>query len=381
MQVFAAVEADIISIFLIFVMMFYGKIQERSWRERSLFDALLFSNAVLSATDILSWAFDGAQFEGAYWVLQISTLLYNGMLVFIGLLWLFYCDEQTLENKALAKRRRVIFTIPFGVIMVINILNIWTGWIFYYDEANVYHRGDLYIIHVMMAVTYILTAIVIVLAAASGQERSRAKESLGLLGFVISPAITLGIQALHYGISLIPFGITISLLMIFLQRIIGMITKDHLTGLDNRRAFERRLEEAVRNANDSEKLFVMMVDANYFKTINDTYGHDVGDEALVRIADVMRKVCEDGDYIARLGGDEFVIVGTRKSEDLIEELGWSINNRMEEETRRSGYLLSVSIGYEVYHYRTHKTGAELYKKADERMYENKRQYHLTSGRG
>ena len=381
MQVFAAVEADIISIFLILVMMFYGKIEERSWRERSIFNALLLSNALLSAADIISWAFDGARFEGAYWLLQIATLLYNGMLVFIGLLWLFYCDEQAMENKAVAKKRRMIYTIPFGIILAINILNIWTGWIFYYDEYNVYHRGELYIIHIMMAVTYILTAIVVVLAAASAQERPRAKETLGLLGFVVSPAITLGIQASYYGVSLIPFGITISLLMIFLQRIIGMITKDHLTGLDNRRAFERKLEDAVRNATDNEKLFVMMVDANYFKTINDTYGHDVGDEALIRIAQAMKKVCEDSDYIARLGGDEFVIIGNRESEEQIEELSWSINNQMEEETRKSGYLLSVSVGYEVYHYRKHKTGAELYKKADERMYENKRHYHLTSNRG
>lgn len=381
MQVFAAVEADIISIFLIMVMMFYGKIQERSWRERSIFGAMLFSNAVLSIADILSWIFDGAQFEGAYWVLQVATFVYNGMLVFIGLLWLCYCDEQTLGNNAAAKKRRSVYAVPFGILIAINVLNIWTGWIFYYDEANVYHRGDWYIIHIMMAATYILTAVVIILTAASGQEKSRAKETLGLLGFVVTPAITLVVQAMYYGVSLIPFGITISLLMVFLQRIIAMITKDHLTGLDNRRAFERHLENAVSVVSDNEKLFVMMVDANYFKTINDTYGHDVGDEALIRIADAMRKVCEDGDYIARLGGDEFVIIGIRKSEDQIDELSWSIHNQLEEETRKSGYLLSVSVGYEVYHYRVHKTGSELYKKADEKMYENKRQYHLISNRG
>ena len=380
MQVLAAVEADCISILLIIVMFFFGKMQERTWRERSLFSALLFSNMVLSATDIVSWVFDGAQFAGAFWVLHLATLLYNGMLVFLGMLWLFYCDEQMLDSKA-AKKRRVLYTVPFGVILLINIINIKTGWIFYYDEANVYHRGELYIIHVMMAVTYLLTAIVVVLAAASGQERSKARESLGLLGFVIAPGLALLVQAMFYGVSLIPLGISGSLLLIFLQRIIGMITKDHLTGLDNRRAFERKLDEAIREATDHEKLFVMMVDANYFKTINDTYGHDAGDEALVHIAKTLQNACEEGDYVARVGGDEFVIIGTRESEEMVEELGWSINNRLEDKSRKTGYLLSVSIGYEIYHYRTHKTGSELYKKADEKMYENKRQYHLTANRG
>ena len=139
--------------------------------------------------------------------------------------------------------------------------------------------------------------------------------------------------------------------------------------------------KAIREATDHEKLFVMMVDANYFKTINDTYGHDAGDEALVHIAKTLQNACEEGDYIARVGGDEFVIIGTRESEEMVEELGWSINNRLEDKSRKTGYLLSVSIGYEIYHYRTHKTGSELYKKADEKMYENKRQYHLTANRG
>ena len=58
MQVFAAVEADIISLFLICVMVFYGKIQERNWRERSLFGKLLMANALLSASDMIGWVFE-----------------------------------------------------------------------------------------------------------------------------------------------------------------------------------------------------------------------------------------------------------------------------------------------------------------------------------
>ena len=74
MQTFAAVEADIIALLLIGVMMFYGRIQERTWRERSIFGALLLSNAGLCVADIISWVFEGAQFAGAYWLLQLSTL-------------------------------------------------------------------------------------------------------------------------------------------------------------------------------------------------------------------------------------------------------------------------------------------------------------------
>lgn len=378
MQVFAAVEADIISLFLIWVMLFYGKIQERNWRERSIFGKLLMANALLSVSDIVAWVFEGATFKGAYTLLHTATLIYNIAMILIGVLWLCYCDNQMMKDKKGIRKRRNLYMLPFGLVVLVNAINVKTGWIFYYDSANVYHRGEFYIIHIMTAVLYIITAVGIVLVAASGQDKAKARETYGLLGFVTAPAITILIQASFYGVSLIPFGITISLLMIFLQRIIAMITKDHLTGLDNYRAFEKKLEEKIRSVTDEDKLFVMMIDANYFKTINDTFGHDAGDEALVKIAQCLRLACNSRDYIARLGGDEFVVVGVRRNEEQIEDLSWNIHSNLDEETRKSDYLLSVSTGYEIYDDRKHRTGAELYKKADEKMYENKRLYHQGS---
>lgn len=381
MEVFAAVEADIIALFLIGVMVFYGRIRERNWREKNVFTQLLMANGLLCITDILSWGMEGATFPGAYWVLQLSTLFYNISLVLIGALWLIYCDNQILGRRKKSKARQMFYIFPLLLVVCVNVINIWTGWIFYYDAENVYHRGEYYVIHIAAAVMYIIMAVGLVVIGAGGQEKAKARESHALLGFVVAPAVTIGIQAIHYGVSLIPFGISLSLLMIFLQRIIGMITKDHLTGLDNRRVFEQKLEEKVRNASDEEALFVMMIDADYFKAINDTYGHDIGDEALIRIANSMRRVAAEGDYLARLGGDEFVMIGTRSSEEEIEDLDWSLHAQLEEESKKAGYLLTVSTGYEVYHYRKYKTGAELYKKADEKMYANKREYHLTAHRG
>ena len=81
MEVFAAVEADIIALFLIGVMVFYGRIRERNWREKNVFTQLLIANGALCITDILSWGLEGATFPGAYWVLQLSTLFYNISLV------------------------------------------------------------------------------------------------------------------------------------------------------------------------------------------------------------------------------------------------------------------------------------------------------------
>ena len=119
----------------------------------------------------------------------------------------------------------------------------------------------------------------------------------------------------------------------------------------------------------------MMIDANDFKGINDTFGHDVGDEALAHIAAALRRASTYQDYVARLGGDEFVIIGTRLELHEIEELCINIQEEMKVENIGLPYMLSVSVGYEVYNHKKHKNGTVLYQKADAKMYENKRAFH------
>jgi len=375
MAVWAAIEADLIALFLILIMMFYGKIQERNWRELSIFNKLLIVTAFLCITDMLSWIFEGAQFRGAYEILHASTFLYNCSLVCIGLLWLIYSDNEVSVGKKWYRQRLILYMIPTACVILINAINIKTGWIFYYDSNNVYHRGELYFLHVTFAVLYLFFAASLVFFFAGKNDKAGARKAYSLLGFIVAPAVTIMIQALCYGLSLIPFGITTSLLIIFVQQIIGMITKDHLTGLDNHRAFEKKLSECIQNRPDEGELFVMMIDANDFKAINDTFGHDVGDEALAHIASALRRAGTHQDYLARLGGDEFAIIGVRRERHEIEELNINISEEMKVENIGLPYMLSVSVGYEVYDYKMHTNGNVLFQKADAKMYENKRRFH------
>jgi diguanylate cyclase (GGDEF)-like protein len=86
-------------------------------------------------------------------------------------------------------------------------------------------------------------------------------------------------------------------------------TTDEMTGLLNRREFERQSEEAMLNADRFRTgLCVMLVDLDRFKVINDTRGHHVGDEVLVEVARRLRSAVRDTDVVGRWGGDEFVIL-------------------------------------------------------------------------
>jgi len=94
-----------------------------------------------------------------------------------------------------------------------------------------------------------------------------------------------------------------------MRRLAGQALADPLTGLANRRSFDEALETAgAWAARTGRPLALITVDVDYFKTINDTYGHAAGDRALQAVAGVLRSVAEQEDVVARLGGDEFVML-------------------------------------------------------------------------
>lgn len=81
--------------------------------------------------------------------------------------------------------------------------------------------------------------------------------------------------------------------------------RDALTGLLNRQSFEQ-LEESLRNP--SKKLAFLLVDVDVFKAINDNYGHDTGDQALIKVANLLEDNFRKADYVLRIGGDEFAVI-------------------------------------------------------------------------
>lgn len=127
---------------------------------------------------------------------------------------------------------------------------------------------------------------------------------------------------------------------------------DTLTGLPNRLLFRDRLNQALIKAGRIEKgVAVMYLDLDRFKQINDTLGHDVGDDLLVEVAKRFKRQCRASDTVARLGGDEFVFVfdgiGSKKDVAIIAE---KIVAAMQEQVRIKEHVITIStsIGIALY---------------------------------
>ena len=137
------------------------------------------------------------------------------------------------------------------------------------------------------------------------------------------------------------------------QEINYMAYHDYLTELPNRRAFEERLDLEIRLANvDERKFAVLLFDIDGFKYLNDTFGHDIGDQLLKEVAKkVNNALYNDIEMIARIGGDEFAILTSNLQEDeAVERIARTILNIFEQtfEVNRYQLYLTVSIGISIY---------------------------------
>lgn len=146
---------------------------------------------------------------------------------------------------------------------------------------------------------------------------------------------------------------------------------DMLTGLPNRSLFDDRLAVAIRHAErDDHSFAVMFMDMNDFKLVNDTFGHNVGDELLAEVARRLGKVVRRSDTVARLGGDEFTVllpnVTTRKATALVAR---KISQVMDEPvlTDKGAVPIDLSIGIAFYP-SDGKSFSELMYAADMAMY-------------
>jgi two-component system cell cycle response regulator len=124
---------------------------------------------------------------------------------------------------------------------------------------------------------------------------------------------------------------------------------DALTGLSNRRELEKRLAEELNRAQrDGSPLSCLYLDADFFKRVNDSYGHDAGDLVLQHIAALMLQMLRRGDVVARYGGEEFVVllpgVSTARAVETAERLRRAVESTPIDLGPKENLSITISIG-------------------------------------
>ena len=155
-------------------------------------------------------------------------------------------------------------------------------------------------------------------------------------------------QVCLVGSPMISAGVAFAALQVYMRSREHLISVDPLTKLNNRTEMERFLDNKMKNRNTNRDLYLFIMDLDYFKKINDKYGHVEGDIALMIVSDALKNaVRKTNFFVCRYGGDEFVVVGEVKPNFDADEFCRIINEKIEEETSKYNkeYKLEMSIGY------------------------------------
>ena len=284
--------------------------------------------------------------------------------------------------------RALMFVLVFNV--VFQVLSFFNNWMVVIDAENHYSHGPLYIVYVMVYLLVIgLTTVEFLIYGLSYRRQNRASLYSSMLLVIIG----IGIQEVlggEYRTAYIALTMGVALMFIhyseFYQMSMGehillqrhQLMKDPLTGVFSRHAYMRTLEKYRTGEKIPDDLVAFTMDINGLKTINDTIGHEAGDEMIVGAAHCLEKVFGTDSACFRTGGDEFVILA-QMERPQVEAALLLLERESRSWTGNAVSNLSFSTGYALASEHRNLTVEKLVREADQAMYAAKAEYYRKNG--
>ena len=285
------------------------------------------------------------------------TVIINTLSVYVGMClitytWLNYAMalEQVPHRNRKVNKFAVIF--PFLVSSMILILTYLIKPHVLINDANELQPSFNYF---LVTVPYINLAAVMfyTIKEAKSEENPIEKRRHIYVGFFPLMVIIGGLIQMIFcpNIPLFCFSATVLMLIFFIQSMETQISVDPLTGLNNRGQLLRYVSQKSNTHKEERLTYVIMIDVNDFKKINDTYGHAEGDKALTILADSLKRVVNNHNmpvFLGRYGGDEFILIVHPLEKDEVETFIKELRTEIENECKShdTQYDISVGIGYD-----------------------------------
>ncbi len=280
------------------------------------------------------------------------------------------------EKHPILKKLKYFDLIPLVFVIIIEQFAYFTKWVFWFDENNIFHRGPLGYISQVITILYMVVAIFEVFIS----KRNSKKIYVSLVSVVIlyvgsamivesiTSIRSLGISSAVYSIIFFMFTLLANNLNEARSKLKVLSEIDSLTQISNRYYGEKIINELL--ARKVPGTFAIL-DIDKFKNINDTYGHTSGDEAICKVAKVLKDNSNKDDIIMRLGGDEFALYSTtildeKEMVEIINKFFDGFNNIQLSNVK--DYRIEVSIGMVKFDGTNFKDFNEIYRKADNNLY-------------
>ena len=365
--------------FAILVVLFIANL--RYWRPLVINRlSLIYIFVGLTILSYAAWVFIDGHPRFA-WLNKIGTVISTTSMTLTCMFYYYYVLKQVGITMKNGKFWYISSFFAICGSFILYVISCWTGTAFYIDKAGHYQRGILFFADLIASYSYVVCGVGFAVAKALRADNLNERHKYSTIALAIIPTVILGIVnnflPYPYGLPTVFYGILVSLLIVYSSSSASRVTRDSLTGLLNRFAFDKLLSQTIAksNLNDNSSLFLVMIDINGFKAINDTFGHAVGDEVLVKLSAALEKVSKDFDApIGRWGGDEFIaFIETKadiRAQMFIETLKSRVTADCNDDNR---FKVSISAG--MAKLREYESMKHLFEEADHKLYEDKAKYH------
>lgn len=337
-------------------------------RADHIFSAMMYLVLTSCLIEALTFYVDGRSGILCRWINLIgSTYLYASNVVG-SFLFCIYVDINLYHSWERIRKIYNRLALIVILLLISLLLNLKFGYYFSLDSNNVYHRGpliSLFYIYVVICSAFSVVVLYI------HRRRYGKREFFPIYMYLIPIIIGSMLQMFIYGISLAWLGTAIGVVALYMSILNQSSFLDALTGLYNRLFLTHSMRRMQKKT--SVDYYGIMLDMDRFKSINDTYGHSAGDQALKDAANIFKKVTmKTSTAVFRYAGDEFIILmRTPNEEDVIK-----LENRLNEEAENFNntsvrpYKIRFSMGHAHYDHNSDTIDSFL-KKIDEAMYANK----------
>ncbi len=374
------IELDIVCIFL--VTWFTGRLIKAHDESSSqkLFLKLSYSVMATVALDFVCATISYGTGRFFYVLKNIFNISYLCILGFTTYYWLIYSTTFTKNKKIVTDNNKIKYAIPLIALIALLITTPWTKCIIWFDPVTAEQNfGEFRVLAFIVYFFYLIMATVQCLVAFFYDPETRAIFKHDAIGaIIVLPVMALiGCLVFDNFYSILP-AISLVIGAISTDVQYNWLSADGLTGLNNKRQYLAYINSCISDPSENMDIYLMLIDIDYFKKINDKFGHAEGDKAITEVAALLKKACsgERGIFLARYGGDEFVYVVKARFEDEIVNLKKEIRRMINERNiyTTSKYQLSLSIGYSTFD-KEKDTLETLTARVDDIMYKEKQEHH------
>ena len=310
--VFYYVEAHLACIFLLGIILF--KIHTGVNKQVSqVYLANLVLDLMIYFLAEIFWALvDGGVVTSTRPLLYLSNI-FTYVLISVAAYQWYLLSEAFQNDKAVENDpTKLILSIPVWLSAVLCVSAYRTGLVFYVDESGKLVNGKFYLVLIIVPFGYLIASSVKALIRAFSKDKYADRHIYLMIGvFPLAPIILGALQAVFWRVPFLCYGSVAAVYYIYISILGNLISIDPLTQINNRNQMYKYLSQKMSNEDQGLSLFLLIIDVDKFKSINDTYGHIEGDKALVRIATAIKNACQgprNRFFVSRYGGDEFVVV-------------------------------------------------------------------------